>query len=133
MTWSYRVIRHADGHYAVHEVFYDERGVPTAMTQEPISFLADADEGPEAIVTALHRALEDARLREPLPAEHFADPERAAREAVLDELVAEAQREGHGYTLTELQMLVQEGIESGTSQQTMPELAAEARRRLRET
>lgn len=47
MTWNYRLVRHereADGRieewYAVHEVYYDEKGEPEHMG-EPTTFVGD--------------------------------------------------------------------------------------------
>jgi len=69
MSWNYRIIHHPDGHYALHEVFYDNSGRPTAMTEEPVAFIADAEEGPRGVVEALRIALADAQGRTPLPAQ----------------------------------------------------------------
>ncbi len=71
MSWSYRIIRHTDGHYALHEVFYGEDGEPNGMTVQPVSFAADAEDGAEGVVEALRMALKDASEREPLPEERF--------------------------------------------------------------
>lgn len=39
MSWDHRVMRHREGDavwYAVHEVYYDEAGRPTACTENPV-------------------------------------------------------------------------------------------------
>jgi hypothetical protein len=38
MTWNYRVIRHKEGHLALHEVYYNEAGQPRAYSQQPVTF-----------------------------------------------------------------------------------------------
>ena len=63
MTWNYRIIRHKEGHFALHEVYYDDAGNPNGMTANPISFRSDSDEGSEGIAISLERALKDARER----------------------------------------------------------------------
>ncbi len=60
MVWNYRIVRHKKGHFALHEVYYDEDERPFGMT-EPIDFVADADEGPEGVINALEAALADAK------------------------------------------------------------------------
>lgn len=61
MTWSYRIVRRRDGgHLALHEVYYDGDGKPWGMTENPVTFVADADESPSAIIMALRFALRDA-------------------------------------------------------------------------
>ena len=61
MTWNYRIVRHADGNLALHEVYYDDSGWPTNRTAEPISFACDAEEGTAGIISSLQMALRDAR------------------------------------------------------------------------
>ena len=63
ITWNYRILRHEDRTFALHEVYYDETGEPRAYTAEPIGFYADEEEGPDAIVASLEMALRDARER----------------------------------------------------------------------
>lgn len=63
MTWNYRIIQHKEGHFALHEVYYNEAGKPDGLTDSPVSFGADKDEGPEGIITSLELALKDARER----------------------------------------------------------------------
>ena len=61
-TWNYRIVRYRHGReLGLHEVHYDEQGRPWAMTQDPIVFVVEADEGPETIVKALEMAMADAR------------------------------------------------------------------------
>jgi hypothetical protein len=61
MHWNYRIIRHDDDKHSwfgLHEVFYD--GSISGWTENPITFVCDADEGTEGITDALNHALKDA-------------------------------------------------------------------------
>ena len=60
MTWNYRLIRHGE-YVALHEVYYDGGGKVTSWTADPISFVADLDEGAEGVIGSLEMALADAR------------------------------------------------------------------------
>lgn len=60
MSWNYRIIATPDS-YALHEVYYDENGQIDGWTQEPTSFSAFPEEGPEGIVASLTMALADAQ------------------------------------------------------------------------
>ena len=60
MVWNYRIVRHKEGHFALHEVYYDEDERPFGMT-EPIDFIFDAEEGPEGLIDALEAALADVK------------------------------------------------------------------------
>lgn len=61
MTWDYRIVRYHNGSgFGLHEVYYGEAGEPIRMTAEPAGFVADAEEGPGAIIRALQRALKGA-------------------------------------------------------------------------
>lgn len=45
MTWNHRVIlhRHERGDYfEVHEVYYNDAGVPDSWTQEPVSIVSES-------------------------------------------------------------------------------------------
>ena len=61
MTWNYRVVRHPDGTLALNEAYYDDAGALKAATAEPISFVADPDEGLDGIVRSLEMAFADAK------------------------------------------------------------------------
>ena len=37
MSWNYRVIKHAEEQFSIHEVYYDEEGNPQSMTVNPVS------------------------------------------------------------------------------------------------
>ncbi|MEE2951243.1 MAG: hypothetical protein VYD57_08305 [Pseudomonadota bacterium] len=63
MSWNYRIIRHAEGHFSLHEVYYDQDGQPESYTADPISFVVDEEEGPKGIVESLRLALQDAQTR----------------------------------------------------------------------
>jgi hypothetical protein len=63
--WNYRIVRHhheGEEWFGLHEVHY-ENGRPIAVTENPITFVCDGDEGPKAIARALERALLDAETR----------------------------------------------------------------------
>lgn len=64
-TWNYRIVRHHQPSewLGLHEVFYDDAGLPSSMTADPIDFVCDGEEGPEGIVRALEMALADAKGR----------------------------------------------------------------------
>jgi hypothetical protein len=61
--WNYRLVRKAAGDeafFAVHEVYYNDAGEPTGMTDDAVSFGGDT---PEEVATALELALRDVRER----------------------------------------------------------------------
>lgn len=60
--WNYRLVKRLDGGYGLHEVYYNAKGEPWAMTDNPI-FYADAEGGPQEIIDALEMALSDAKNR----------------------------------------------------------------------
>lgn len=62
MTWNYRIVHYKDG-FGLHEVYYDAAGLPWGMTDAPVRFTCDDDEGPAGIIESLKRALKDARER----------------------------------------------------------------------
>jgi hypothetical protein len=37
MSWNHRVIKNKEGELEIHEVFYDEDGIPDMMTEKPIA------------------------------------------------------------------------------------------------
>ena len=37
MSWNYRVIKHAEQQFSIHEVYYDEEGKPHSMAVDPVS------------------------------------------------------------------------------------------------
>lgn len=59
MTWNYRLMRHRgpgdEITLAVHEVYYDESGVPNGWTEKPVSF---GGHTPEDVIESLRRAIE---------------------------------------------------------------------------
>lgn len=60
MTWNNRIVRHKDGSgFGLHEVLYDDEGLPWAMTEEPVGFFCGPDEGPEGVRLSLLRAMDD--------------------------------------------------------------------------
>jgi hypothetical protein len=45
MTWDYRIIKHdtvKSGHFAIHEVYYDDKGNVEAWTEEPIEIIGSS-------------------------------------------------------------------------------------------
>jgi hypothetical protein len=65
MSWNYRLVRYRDGSgYGLHEIFYDDDGQPTGMTEQPISFSCDRNEDAvKEISEALKLALNDVTNR----------------------------------------------------------------------
>ena len=62
-SWNFRIVRYADGSgYGLHEVYYDERGKPETMTEEPIGLMCDTDEGAEGIIRSVGQIVQDLRL-----------------------------------------------------------------------
>lgn len=55
--WNYRVVKRLSGDLAIHEVHYNDDGEAYAMTEDPATFGADLDEGPEVIAEALAMAI----------------------------------------------------------------------------
>ena len=74
MSWNYRIIRHKEGHFSLHEVYYDDAGKPNGYTTDPISFVSDKEEGPDGIIESLEHALKDARTKPVLDASIFEQP-----------------------------------------------------------
>ena len=65
MTWSYRVVRHRSEmgddvveHYALHEITYGEDGKPTAMSENPVTFVGETG---EEVIEELLKASRDAQ------------------------------------------------------------------------
>jgi hypothetical protein len=45
MTWNYRIIKHDTAkrnHFAIHEVFYDDKGKITNWTEQPIDIMGES-------------------------------------------------------------------------------------------
>ena len=64
MSWNYRIVRYANGDgYGLHEVMYDDEGLPWAMTEDPCTFACGVDEGPQGIKQSLLMARVDAIKR----------------------------------------------------------------------
>ena len=62
MSWNYRILDHGT-HLALHEVYYDETGMVTGWTVEPVTFVACVEEGAPGLQIALGNALDDAQRR----------------------------------------------------------------------
>lgn len=67
MSWNYRLVRLRDKEsdwsgpeYAIHEVYYDKKGLPWTMTAEPVSFHSET---PEGVIECLEKALTAAKTR----------------------------------------------------------------------
>ena len=64
MSWNYRVVRYRNGEdFGLHEVFYDDDGLPWGMTENPATFVSGTDEGPAGIKGSLLHARIDAIKR----------------------------------------------------------------------
>ena len=65
MTWSYRIVKYADGSgFGIHEVYYCDDGEEiSTMTKDPIWFVGDT---PEDVRGSLEMAIKDAIYREVL-------------------------------------------------------------------
>lgn len=60
-SWNYRMVHYHDGSgYAVHEVYYDDNGLPTGMTVRPQTPVCDS---PQEVVKILELMLADATKR----------------------------------------------------------------------
>lgn len=75
MTWNYRIIDHGDW-LGLHEVHYDEAGVPRSYTADPVSFVDSKEDGSPSIVAALQIAVRDAETRPALKASDFPAPDQ---------------------------------------------------------
>lgn len=65
--WNYRLVKLRNDNegwggseYAIHEVHYDKRGNPWAMTADPATFHSET---PEGVIECLERALAAAKTR----------------------------------------------------------------------
>ena len=61
MSWNHRILAHdlgVDTYFQIHEVYYDENGVPYGYTQDPIHVCADTIKG---IKLTLRRMLESTK------------------------------------------------------------------------
>lgn len=59
MTWNYRIIKRdlkESSYFAVHEVFYDDKGKITSWTADPIDLTA---ESPKEIKRMLQQIVDD--------------------------------------------------------------------------
>jgi hypothetical protein len=64
MSWNYRIVRYRNGEgFGLHEVFYDDFGLPWGMTENPAKFVCSTDEGPAGINDSLLVARVDAIQR----------------------------------------------------------------------
>ena len=58
MSWNYRVLRHADGALAIHEVFYGEdKATPHSCTEDPVGVVGDDIADLTATLGMMGRAL----------------------------------------------------------------------------
>ncbi len=95
MTWNYRIIRHhhpAGDYFALHEVYYGDAGKLDGYTADPIDFMCDIEEGPEAIARSLEIALADAKRHPVLDIAEFGpddDPPRLRNAKALAYIEAE--------------------------------------------
>lgn len=61
--WNYRIVRYHDrsAGYGLHEVHYNDKERPVAMSSIGATFCADMEEGPSTIVMMLEKALKAAQ------------------------------------------------------------------------
>ncbi|MDN7700036.1 hypothetical protein QZM15_16320 [Burkholderia sp. AU44665] len=67
MIWNHRVIEHeANGEKwrSIHEVYYDDTGVPWAYTENPTPVQWSEGDNPTWILDQMHKALDAPVLRE---------------------------------------------------------------------
>lgn len=57
--WNYRVLRHVDGSFAVHEVHYGDDGKPHACTEEPTGFVGDSLDDLRSALALAERGLRE--------------------------------------------------------------------------
>ena len=62
-TWNDRVVRDDEGDVGLHEVYDDDQGTPVMMTEQPVRFVASAEEGVQGLIRSLELALQDAPNR----------------------------------------------------------------------
>jgi hypothetical protein len=67
--WNYRIVKHKDGWFSLHEVYYNKNGEAWGMTNDPCSF-SSTDESNE-VISAMSMALADA-IKNPI----FEEPEK---------------------------------------------------------
>jgi len=67
MSWDYRVVRYANGSgYGLHEVYYDEEGIPVNMTKDPVGFYGETNnELLKTLLMAVRNVIETPILEEP--------------------------------------------------------------------
>jgi len=61
MTWNYRIIKHdktKNVYFAVHEVYYDEKGSVKGWTEDPIDIVGDSK---QEILNTLNHMVEDTK------------------------------------------------------------------------
>ena len=64
MSLNYRIVRYRRGEgFGLHEVFYDDDGLPWGMTENPATFVCGTDEGPAGIKDSMLVARVDAIQR----------------------------------------------------------------------
>jgi hypothetical protein len=71
MTWNFRIIKHVDDTFHVHEVYYDEDGKPDGVTESPS---APFGETLEEICNEL-KNMQNAKFLDPLDMKMFLDME----------------------------------------------------------
>ena len=59
MHWNYRVLRHAAGWIAIHEVYYDDAGRPRSCTVEPVNLSGDSVDELQSSLKLIERAFQD--------------------------------------------------------------------------
>ena len=60
MSWNYRLVKYHNGGYGVHEVYYNDRGIPTSMTERPVTFAFDTASD---VIDSLKLAIKDIQTK----------------------------------------------------------------------
>ena len=60
MTWKYKIVKYFDDNcWALHEIYYDDDGNPTLMSEDPVKFISDVSV--EDLIKSLEMALNAAK------------------------------------------------------------------------
>ncbi|HUY52958.1 MAG TPA: hypothetical protein VMV24_00050 [Candidatus Dormibacteraeota bacterium] len=67
MTWNYRIIKHDTekrNYFAIHEVFYDNKGKITSWTENPIDIVGESKTDIKSILKQMVVDIETPTLKE---------------------------------------------------------------------
>jgi hypothetical protein len=57
LTWDYRVVKHSDGSFAVHEIYYTDSNKIELYSKEPCGIVANDIEDLKSVLSMLNAAL----------------------------------------------------------------------------